>query len=123
MRALHLPDFPWDSLAADKALAAGHPGGIVDLSVGTPVDPVPAVVRDALAGPAADVPGYPTTHGTPELREAIAGSLTRRFDVSVDPRDVLPTIGSKQLVAWLPTLLGITARDLVVIPEIAYPTT
>ena len=50
MRALHLPDFPWDSLAADKALAAGHPGGIVDLSVGTPVDPVPAVVRDALAG-------------------------------------------------------------------------
>jgi aspartate/methionine/tyrosine aminotransferase len=64
VRALHLPDFPWDSLAADKALAAGHPGGIVDLSVGTPVDPVPAVVRDALAGPAAEVPGYPTPPGT-----------------------------------------------------------
>ena len=122
MRALQLPDFPWDSLAADKAIAAGHPGGIVDLSVGTPVDPVPAVVRDALAGPAADVPGYPTTHGTPELREAVAGSLARRFHVAVDPRDVLPTIGSKELVAWLPTLLGITAGDLVVIPEIAYPT-
>ena len=122
MRALQLPDFPWDSLAADKAIAAGHPGGIVDLSVGTPVDPVPAVVRAALAGPAADVPGYPTTHGTPELREAIAGSLARRFHVAVDPRDVLPTIGSKELVAWLPTLLGITAGDLVVIPEIAYPT-
>ena len=55
MRGLQLPDFPWDSLAADKALAARHPGGIVDLSVGTPVDPVPAVVRDALAGPAADL--------------------------------------------------------------------
>ena len=122
MRRLQLPDFPWDSLAADKALAAGHPGGIVDLSVGTPVDPVPTVVRDALAGPAADIPGYPTTHGTPELREAIAGSLTRRFHVTVDPRDVLPTIGSKELVAWLPTLLGITSGDLVVIPEIAYPT-
>ena len=86
VRALQLPDFPWDSLAADKALAAGHPGGIVDLSVGTPVDPVPAVVRDALAGPAADVPGYPTTHGTPELREAIAGSLARRFHVSPSTR-------------------------------------
>ena len=122
MRALHLPDFPWDSLAADKALAAGHPDGIVDLSVGTPVDPVPDVVRAALAGPAADVPGYPTTHGTPELREAIAGSLARRFHVTVDPFDVLPTIGSKEFVAWLPTLLGVTAGDLVVIPEVAYPT-
>jgi succinyldiaminopimelate transaminase len=122
LRRLLLPDFPWDSLADDKALAARHPGGIVDLSVGTPVDPVPAVVRAALAGPAADVPGYPTTHGTAELRAAIAGSLARRFGVAVDPRDVLPTIGSKELVAWLPTLLGITAGDLVVIPEVAYPT-
>ena len=122
MRISRLPDFPWDSLAADKALAAAHPDGIVDLSVGTPVDPVPDVVRAALAGPAADVPGYPTTHGTPELREAIAGSLARRFGVTVDPFDVLPTIGSKELVAWLPTLLGVTAGDLVVIPEVAYPT-
>ena len=122
MRRFALPDFPWDSLAADKALAAAHPGGIVDLSVGTPVDPVPAVVRAALAGPAADVPGYPTTHGPVELRSAIAGALARRFGVTVDPDDVLPTIGSKELVAWLPTLLGVTAGDLVVIPEIAYPT-
>ncbi|MHA6629322.1 succinyldiaminopimelate transaminase [Pseudonocardia sichuanensis] len=117
-----LPDFPWDSLAEDKALAAAHPGGIVDLSVGTPVDPVPAVVRDALAGPAADVPGYPTTHGPESLRTAVAGSLRRRFGVTVDPVAVLPTIGSKELVAWLPTLLGLGADDTVVIPELAYPT-
>ena len=68
---LDLPDFPWDSLAEDKALAAAHPAGIVDLSVGTPVDPVPDVVRAALAGPAAHEPGYPTTHGPDSLREAI----------------------------------------------------
>ncbi|TQM38703.1 succinyldiaminopimelate transaminase [Pseudonocardia cypriaca] len=117
-----LPDFPWDSLAEDKALAAAHPGGIVDLSVGTPVDPVPAVVRAALAGPAADVPGYPTTHGPASLRESIAGSLDRRFGVTVDPVAVLPTIGSKELVAWLPTLLGLGAEQTVVIPELAYPT-
>jgi succinyldiaminopimelate transaminase len=117
-----LPDFPWDSLAEDKALAAAHPGGIVDLSVGTPVDPVPGVVRAALAGPAADVPGYPTTHGPESLRSAIAGSLARRFGVTVDPVAVLPTIGSKELVAWLPTLLGLGADDTVVIPELAYPT-
>ena len=122
MREFALPDFPWDSLAEDKALAAAHPGGIVDLSVGTPVDPVPAVVRAALAGPAADEPGYPTTHGTPALRDALAGALSRRFGVVVDPAAVLPTIGSKELVAWLPTLLGLGAGDTVVIPELAYPT-
>jgi succinyldiaminopimelate transaminase len=117
-----LPDFPWDSLAEDRALATAHPDGIVDLSVGTPVDPVPEVVRAALAGPAADEPGYPTTHGPASLREAIAGSLLRRFGVTVDPAAVLPTIGSKELVAWLPTLLGVGPGDAVVIPELAYPT-
>jgi succinyldiaminopimelate transaminase len=122
VRALQLPDFPWDSLAADKALAAAHPDGIVDLSIGTPVDPVPARVRAALAGPAADEPGYPTTHGTSALRTAIAGALLRRFDVPVDPTAILPTIGSKELVAWLPTLLGLGAGDTVVVPELAYPT-
>lgn len=120
MRAL--PDFPWDSLAPDKALAQRHPDGIVDLSVGTPVDAVAPVVRAALAGPAADEPGYPTTHGTAALRDAVAGSLLRRFGVSVDPGSVLPTIGSKELVAWLPTLLGLGADDTVVIPRLAYPT-
>jgi hypothetical protein len=38
-----LPDFPWDRLAPYAATARTHPDGIVDLSVGTPVDPVPAV--------------------------------------------------------------------------------
>jgi succinyldiaminopimelate transaminase len=118
-----LPDFPWDSLAADRERAEAHPDGIVDLSVGTPVDPVPAAIRDALAGPAADEPGYPTTHGTAALREAIAASMARRYGVTgIDPVAVLPTIGSKELVAWLPTLLGLGADDLVVIPELAYPT-
>jgi succinyldiaminopimelate transaminase len=117
-----LPNFPWDTIAEDRALAQGHPDGIVDLSVGTPVDPVPAVVRAGLAGPAADEPGYPTTHGPASLREAVAGSLRRRFGVTVDPAAVLPTIGSKEFVAWLPTLLGVGPGDAVVIPELAYPT-
>ncbi len=119
---IELPAFPWDSLAADKAIAASHPDGIVDLSVGTPVDPIADVVRSALVGPAADEPGYPTTHGPASLRTALVGALARRFGVSVDPVSVLPTIGSKELVAWLPTLLGLGAGDTVVIPELAYPT-
>ena len=70
-----LPDFPWDTLAEDRALAEAHPDGIVDLSVGTPVDPVPAAVRATLAGPASAEPGYPTTYGPPELRASVAGAL------------------------------------------------
>lgn len=116
-----LPDFPWDRLEPYKARAAAHPGGIVDLSVGTPVDPVPAVVREALAA-ASDSPGYPQTYGTPELRAAAAGWLLRRHGVRVDPAAVLPTIGSKELVAWLPTLLGVRPGERVVFPELAYPT-
>jgi succinyldiaminopimelate transaminase len=93
----------------------------VDLSIGTPVDPVPPVVRDALAA-AADAPGYPATHGTPRLREAAVGWLARRHGVSVDPAAVLPVIGSKEFIAALPTLLGCGPGDLVVHPELAYPT-
>ncbi|MDT7747599.1 MAG: hypothetical protein QOD96_1261, partial [Pseudonocardiales bacterium] len=118
-----LPDFPWDSLTGATALARSHPGGLVDLSVGTPVDEVPAVIRAALAGEPAQAPGYPTTWGTPELREAAVEAMARRFGVTgLDPGAVLPTIGSKELVAWLPTLLGLGADDLVVLPELAYPT-
>ncbi|MGX6602360.1 succinyldiaminopimelate transaminase [Micromonosporaceae bacterium Da 78-11] len=115
-----LPDFPWDLLEPAKAKAAAHPDGIVDLSVGTPVDPVPAVVRQALAD-ASDAPGYPLTAGTPALRAAIAGWLSRACGASGAP-GVLPTIGSKEMVAWLPTLLGVGPGDVVVIPSVCYPT-
>ena len=118
-----LPDFPWDSLADVTAKAAAHPGGLVDLSVGTPVDDVPTVIRTALASEPAQAPGYPTTWGTPELREAAVGAMARRFGVAgLNPDAVLPTIGSKELVAWLPTLLGLGPDDVVVLPELAYPT-
>jgi len=99
-----------------------HAGGLVDLSVGTPVDPTPERVREALAA-AADAPGYPQTHGTPALREAVVGWLARRLGITgVDPQAVLPTIGSKELVAWLPALLGLGPGDAVVYPMLAYPT-
>jgi succinyldiaminopimelate transaminase len=127
---LHLPDFPWDSLAptkerasafSDPALgAAGE--GLVDLSVGTPVDPTPAVVREALAE-ASDAHGYPLTWGTADLREAVATWFAARRGVpDVDPAGVLPTIGSKELVAWLPLLMGLGPGDVVAFPRVAYPT-
>jgi NAD-dependent dihydropyrimidine dehydrogenase PreA subunit len=93
-----LPDFPWDSLVPFRRTAAEHPDGLVDLSVGTPVDPTPTAVQAALAA-AADSPGYPLTVGTSALREAVAAWFERRRGVpGVAPEAVLPTIGSKELV-------------------------
>ena len=117
-----LPEFPWDSLAPYKERASSHAGGLVDLSVGTPVDPTPDVVRAALTA-AADAHGYPQTWGTPALREAVAAWFVRRRGVpDVNPDGVLPTVGSKELVAWLPTLLGAGPGDVVAFPALAYPT-
>ena len=117
-----LPDFPWDKLTTHAERARMHEQGIVDLSVGTPVDPTPEVVRAALAG-AADSPGYPLTIGRPDLRQACVAWLERRFGVTDLGLDgVLPTIGSKELIASLPTHLGIGAGDTVVAPALAYPT-
>jgi len=117
-----LPVFPWDTLADATALARSHPDGIVDLSVGTPVDPVAPLIRDALAA-ASPAPGYPTTAGTPALRASAAAALQRRYGITGLADDaVLPVIGTKELIAWLPTLLGLRPDDLVVVPELAYPT-
>lgn len=119
---LHLPDYPWDALAPYRDLAARHPDGVADLSIGTPVDPTPSLVRSALAA-ASDAHGYPTTHGTAALRTAISDWFARRRGVpGLDPQDVLPTVGSKELVAWLPLLLGLGEGDVVVRPAVAYPT-
>jgi succinyldiaminopimelate transaminase len=117
-----LPDFPWDRLTPYAEQARAHPDGIVDLSIGTPVDPTPEVVQQALRE-AADSPGYPVTVGLPETRQAVVDWLSRRFGVTGLGLDgVLPTIGSKELIAGLPTFLGLGPGDLVVQPQTAYPT-
>ncbi|HYP45244.1 MAG TPA: succinyldiaminopimelate transaminase [Propionibacteriaceae bacterium] len=117
-----LPEFPWDTLAAAKQRAAAHPDGIVDLSIGTPVDPTPSLAAEALAR-AGDSPGYPQTAGTPALQQAMASYLGRRWGArDLAPAATLPVVGTKELVAWLPTLLGLGPRDVVVVPATAYPT-
>ncbi|MFE2284044.1 succinyldiaminopimelate transaminase [Streptomyces sp. NPDC059443] len=117
-----LPVFPWDKLEPYKATAAAHADGIVDLSVGTPVDPVPQLIQRALVE-AADSPGYPTVWGTAALRDAITGWVRSRLGASAaGHHNVLPVVGSKELVAWLPTQLGLGAGDQVAYPRLAYPT-
>jgi succinyldiaminopimelate transaminase len=119
--AARLPSYPWDELAPIAEKARAFPGGAVDLSIGTPVDAVPAVIQDALAA-AANAPGYPLTAGTPQLRAAATGWLSRALGVVVDPVTVLPVIGTKEFIAWLPTVLGLGPGDTVLMPALAYPT-
>lgn len=116
-----LPDFPWDSLAPLADLARQHPDGAVDLSVGTPVDPTPDVVQEALRA-ASNAPGYPTAAGRDATRAACSRWVGRTLGAEVPVDAVVPTIGSKEMVAGLPRLLGLRPGSRIVIPEIAYPT-
>ncbi|OMG40247.1 succinyldiaminopimelate transaminase [Actinomyces naeslundii] len=121
-RRLALPDFPWDSLGPYRERAAEHPDGVVDLAVGTPVDPTPEIARTALSA-AANAPGYPTAVGASVVRAAIIEWMGRRRGVKdLSEAEVIPTIGSKESVALLPLHLGVGPGDLVLHPRAAYPT-
>ena len=121
-RRLALPDFPWDCLRPYRERAAEHPDGVVDLAVGTPVDPTPEIARTALCA-AANAPGYPTAVGAPVVRAAIIEWMERRRGVAgLSDDEVIPTIGSKESVALLPLHLGAGPGDLVLHPRAAYPT-
>lgn len=117
-----LPDFPWDKLTSYAEKARAHADGIVDLSIGTPVDPTPQVAVDALAA-AAQWPGYPTTIGLAETRQAVIDWFARVHGVTGLGLDqVLPVVGTKELIAQLALHLGVGEGDLVAFPEAAYPT-
>lgn len=116
-----LPDFPWDRLTAPGNIARAHPDGIIDLSIGTPVDATPQIIQDALAAHT-NAPGYPTAAGLPELRDAWAAWAKRTLKATIGQEHVSPLIGSKELVAWLPISLGLGKDDVVAVPELAYPT-
>lgn len=115
-----LPDFPWDTLDPARDRAASYPGGVVDLTIGSPVDPVPPLAIDALRE-AEDAHAYPPNTGSAALRDAIRGWFARRRKATSD-FDVLPTIGSKEMVALLPSFLGLGSEHSVGFPIAAYPT-
>ena len=117
------PPYPYDRLAPLAKIAARHPGGMVDLSVGTPGDPPPRAVVEALSASARSA-GYPPSVGLPAFREVAAEWLQRRFAVTVDPDQVAACIGTKELVAGLPHWLRLRRpdRDVVLYPSISYPT-
>ena len=115
-----LPEYPWEGLKPFAAKAAEYKDGLVDLSVGSPVDPTPKIIQDALNANS-NTPGYPRTGGTPELKQAIVDWYARRHGVvGLSPEQVMPTIGSKELISWLPILMGIGPGDVIVQPTVAY---
>ena len=118
------PVYPFDKLADLAELAAALPGGMVDLSVGTPCDEPPAAVLEALARSGAER-GYPPAAGSNELKEASAGWIERRFSVRLDPAfELAPCVGTKEFVAGVPQYLRLRSpsRDTVLYPSLAYPT-
>jgi succinyldiaminopimelate transaminase len=121
-RGFQPPPYPYDRLDDLRAVAASWEGGAVDLSIGTPYDPPPAAVVDAL-GSSGTERGYPASVGTPAFRQAAAGWLERRFGAVIDAEDVAACVGTKELVAGLPHWLRLRApdRDTVLYPQISYP--
>ena len=116
------PPYPYDRLDPLREQAAAHPGGVVDLSIGTPYDPPPAVVVEAMSR--ADPRGYPPSVGTAAFRDAAAGWMDTFLGISVDPDVVGACIGTKEFVAGIPQWLHLRTpdRDTVLYPAISYPT-
>ena len=115
------PPYPYDRLAKIVEIAEGHPGGSVDLSIGTPCDPPPSDVVAALSA-AVPARGYPPSIGTAAFRRAAAGWISRRLGASVDPATELAAcVGSKEFVASLPQYLKLRdpARDTVRVGQLA----
>jgi succinyldiaminopimelate transaminase len=125
-----VPDYPYDRLDAARDTAAKLPGGVVDLSIGTPTDPPPPAAVEALAravvGPddTGAVRGYPPSIGTIELRQAIQQweKDTLHADVPLDA--IAACVGTKEFVAGVPAWCRLQnpRRDTVLYPAVAYPT-
>jgi succinyldiaminopimelate transaminase len=117
------PPYPFDRLDHASSLAAAHDGGMVDLSIGTPCDPPPPAVIEALANSDTER-GYPSSPGFPALREAAAAWIDRRFGVAVPAARVAACVGTKEFVGTLPQWLHLRTpeRDTVLYPAVAYPT-
>ncbi|HXW35973.1 MAG TPA: aminotransferase class I/II-fold pyridoxal phosphate-dependent enzyme [Acidimicrobiales bacterium] len=118
-----LPAYPYDQLGALKELADSHPGGGIDLSVGTPCDPPPQFVVAALGSSGAER-GYPSSVGSPAFKEAASGWVQRRFGVALEDDELAACVGTKEFVASAAWLLRLRRpdRDTVLYPAVSYPT-
>lgn len=120
----HLQAYPFEKLAA-LFKGVTPPAGLkpIALSIGEPKHPAPAFVKEVLAQHMGGLSVYPTTKGIPELRQAIASWLVRRFglmDVNADTQ-VLPVNGTREaLFSFTQAVVDRTHKPLVVMPDPFY---
>ena len=117
------PPYPYDRLDELKASGERHPGGLVDCSIGTPIDPPPASVVAALSTSETER-SYPPSIGTEAFREQVAAWSHTRFGVRIDPgSEVAAAVGTKEFVAGLPHWMKLRnpSRDTVLYPAVSYP--
>jgi len=113
--------YPFTRLEEERRrlLAAGV--DVIDFGKGDPNEPTDPMIRRAVVEALPERAPYPLAQGLPELREAAAGWLQRRFGVSLDPEtEIVPTYGSKEAIFSLALVLG-TAGRVVAFGEPAYP--
>jgi acetylornithine aminotransferase len=116
-----LAAYPFARLEESKRAAAARGIEIIDFGVGDPREPTPQLVKDALVEALAHGSRYPLAQGLPELREAIAGWVGRRFGAELDPeREIIPTLGSKEAIFSLAQAV-VGERRVVAVPDPAYP--
>jgi succinyldiaminopimelate transaminase len=115
-----LAQYPFARLDDWKSDAAARGIELIDFGMGDPREVTPAFIREALVNSIEPVSSYPRATGLPELRTAIAGWLDRRFGVTVDDEEIVPTLGSKEAIfSFAQVALG--DKRLVAVPEPAYP--
>ena len=116
------PPYPYDRLIPVREAASRHEGGAVDLSIGTPCDPPPKVVLDALRDSDSER-GYPPSIGTAQLRDAATAWVERRFGVQLGDDQLAACVGTKELVVGVPHWLRLRdpTRDTVLYPVVSYP--
>jgi aspartate/methionine/tyrosine aminotransferase len=117
------PPYPYDRLDKLAEIGAALPGGLVDCSIGTPIDAPPDAVLQVL-GSSGTERGYPSSAGSATFRAAAAGWLQRRFGVGADPAHLGACVGTKEFVASTPKYLALRdpSRDTVLYPAVSYPT-
>ncbi len=122
-RLAAIPPFVFTALGAQRTALEAQGHDVINLSVGDPDMGAPAFVVEALQKAAGDPANhhYNYGRGRPELLDAAAGFMARRFGVKVDPdRHLQILIGSKEGLAHLPLAVS-NPGDRLLYPEPCYP--
>jgi LL-diaminopimelate aminotransferase len=118
-----IPPYVFWELDARRAAMRAEGKTLIDFGIGSPDQPVPEIVVEAIRVAAGEraLSGYPKFTGLPDFRQAVATFMQNRFGVAVDTQDeIMPVAGSKEGIAEI-MLAMCNPGDVVLVPEIHYP--